>query len=291
LQETNNAIGLDSTPFATQVTTSNEQSFGLSYLPTNQYTSLPNPNGQEIAQGGQKYLLHGENDMTNVYPRYIVLPVAGVDASAMYPNYSNSSAMHVPEPPLGSTSPALIDTSGTESTKNSFSTSPSPPGTSRAATQPQTFTNHKDLIRNAATPNRTDFSAKAQIIRTARSRTGRTFNFTWTEHYDILFHSVLAARISELNTKLSTGLTRERLIREISPKDVPADFLPLIVFSRTGLQQRIDWMWCSEHLELMQDLDLSIPDFDLEQLDTVVKKTGAWMLAGRTPEHEEESST
>ena len=137
---------------------------------------------------------------------------------------------------------------------------------------------HPDLIRNAFTPALTDYSARAQIIRTARSDTGLQHDFTWSEHYHILYASVMTARISELNIKLSTGLNPYRLIREIASEEVAEYIRPLVIFTKMGTQGDINWMWCEEHIELLYGLDWKVPDMNPESMDTLVKRTGAWMV-------------
>jgi hypothetical protein len=88
----------------------------------------------------------------------------------------------------------------------------------------------------------------------------------------------MTARISELNTKLSKGLHPHRLIREIAQEEVAEDLSPLLIFTKTGTQRDINWMWCEEHMELLYGLDWRIPDMDPETMDTLVKRTGAWMV-------------
>jgi hypothetical protein len=137
---------------------------------------------------------------------------------------------------------------------------------------------HPDLIRNAPKPVMTDFSANAQIIRTARSDTGVGYDFTWSQHRQILYVSVVSARISELNTKLSTGLPKRPLIREIAAEQLPEYMRPLAIFTTTSMQRDINWMWCEEHIALLNGLDLGMPEMGPEHLDVLVKRTGAWVV-------------
>jgi hypothetical protein len=150
----------------------------------------------------------------------------------------------------------------------------------RSSDKPQSTTSgaYTGLIRDAPTPTTTDFSAKAQIIRTARSRTGRLVDFTWKDHYNILYESVVTARISELNTKLALALKKQPLMRTLHADSVPDEYVTLVLFSQTGQQKKVDWMWCVEHINLLKGMDLSITDLDPEQLDSLVKKTGGWVI-------------
>lgn len=141
-----------------------------------------------------------------------------------------------------------------------------------------------DLIRKSPTPHINDFSANAQIIRTACSVVGRRHDWTWSKDYDTLYVAVLMSRIDELNTKLMTGLQEQRLLRFIPLEEVPGDFKPLVAFAQTGRQQRIDWMWCEEHMELLKGLDRSNSAMGPEELDILVKRTGAWMKDTRFSE-------
>jgi hypothetical protein len=237
----------------TQSHTSNDHDIGASPIPMDQHTIRRSERIGEVHQTGIQNFPHVENGTLD--------------------SYRPLTAAYALEPRLDITDPFYL--AGTQSASNSLSPSP---GRSSSSDQPQSTNSHSDLIRDGPTPALTDFSADAQIIRTARSQTGRLVDFTWTQHYNILYHSVMTARITELNNKLFTGLKPQVLMREILPTSVPGELRPLVVFSQTGLQQRIDWMWCWEHIELMRGLDPENTELDLETLDTLVKRTGSWMV-------------
>jgi hypothetical protein len=138
-------------------------------------------------------------------------------------------------------------------------------------------TGDPDLIRNSATPDVFDCSADAQIIRTARSNTGIQHDWTWTKHRKILYEAVVQARISELNTRLAMGLNERPLIRSLDAKEYNEIYKPLITFAGTGMQKKIDWMWCGEHHEILNGLDFEKTEMGPAELDELVKMAGYWM--------------
>lgn len=140
-----------------------------------------------------------------------------------------------------------------------------------------------DLIRNNPNPPMDDFSAIAQIIRTARCHTGRKHNWTWSEHYNTLYVAILTSRIDELNTKLKTGLHEQPFLRDIPLDEVPGDLKHLVAFAQMDPQRKIDWMWCEEHVQLLRGVDINNPVMGPEELDTLVKRTGDWMIKNKSP--------
>jgi hypothetical protein len=133
-----------------------------------------------------------------------------------------------------------------------------------------------DLIRNSAIPDVFDCSADAQIIRTARSNTGIQHDWTWTKHRKILYEAVVDARISELNTKLATGLDARPLVRSMDEKHYDEDVRSMIMFAKTGMQKKIDWLWCHEHMQVLGGWDFKVAELGPAELDILVKRAGLW---------------
>ncbi|KAF2676928.1 hypothetical protein K458DRAFT_410117 [Lentithecium fluviatile CBS 122367] len=181
-------------------------------------------------------------------------------------------------PPRAVKQNAASNSPSTRSLSDSLSPSPTPQVTSEIANQGRSPGFNLDLIRNAPTPADNDFSANAQIIRTVCCHAGRRVDFTWKDHYHILYTSVVTARITELNGKLAKGLKKETLMRAIDPLSVPEKFRSMVIFTQTGMQTRINWVWCWEHIEILEGMDLMVPELGLETLDSVVKQTGEWMV-------------
>jgi hypothetical protein len=133
-----------------------------------------------------------------------------------------------------------------------------------------------DLIRNSATPDVFDCSADAQIIRTARSNTGIQHDWTWSKHRKIIYEAVVDARISELNIKLARGLDARPLVRSMDEKHYDEDVKSTITFAKTGMQKKIDWMWCHEHMLVLGGWDFNVAELGPAELDTLVKRAGFW---------------
>ena len=137
------------------------------------------------------------------------------------------------------------------------------------------------LIRNGVKPHDEDFTADAQIYRVAAGA-GSNFDFTFSQHWNILYESLLGSRIGELNGKLVAGLDQiydMPLLREI-PQVLCAEqnLKEIMTFSKQGMQQSIDWRFCLEHFALLEMMDMGKPNLDLEEMDRLVKATGRWML-------------
>jgi hypothetical protein len=133
-----------------------------------------------------------------------------------------------------------------------------------------------DLIRNSAIPDVFDCSADAQIIRTARSNTGIQHDWTWSKHRKLLYEAVVDARISELNTKLAKGLDARPLIRSMDETHYDEDVKSIITFAKTGMQKKIDWMWCHEHMGVLGGWDFNVTEVGPAELDTMAKRAGFW---------------
>ncbi|CAI6230490.1 unnamed protein product [Periconia digitata] len=137
---------------------------------------------------------------------------------------------------------------------------------------------HKDLIREEKTPDPLNCTTRAQIIRAAQSFEGNKFPFRWSEHKDMLEISLKEALITQVNMKLESGLVGGLMpLKDMDIRGVAPEYFGPVLFSKTGLQQRINWRWCAQHLEIIEKLDLSKPNMDLEELDWLDKSTGSWM--------------
>ncbi|KAJ4353603.1 uncharacterized protein N0V89_005333 [Didymosphaeria variabile] len=136
------------------------------------------------------------------------------------------------------------------------------------------------LIRDAVEPQPDDYSEGALIYRVATSPLGLQTPFTIQDDYDLIGACLHDQLVVELNRKLRDGLDLHgrRLIRGISPYEVNSDekLHRILDFTKKGLQVRIDWMFCTEHLDLLGELDLDKANLDLEEMDRLVKATGIW---------------
>ncbi|KAF1964339.1 hypothetical protein BU23DRAFT_632021, partial [Bimuria novae-zelandiae CBS 107.79] len=142
-----------------------------------------------------------------------------------------------------------------------------------------------DLIRDAVKPQPDDYSASALIYRFVdKTKHLVQVDFTFSDHWDILYESLQEQLLNELNRKLVDslpGLYSKPLLRECFEDDFEQDILPFIVFAKSGLQRWINWRFCVEHLEILQNLDMGKPDLELEDFDQLVKATGVWKYRSR----------
>jgi hypothetical protein len=137
------------------------------------------------------------------------------------------------------------------------------------------------LIRDAKAPDHEDFTERALVIRVAISARGRQTDFTFANHYDIIVASLHEQLVNELNRKLRVGLDLRGsgLIRNLPmrPNENP-ELLRTIDFVQKGLQAKIDWKYCQEHMDLLESLDKNKPDLNLEELHRLVRDTGVWVF-------------
>ncbi|KAF2245374.1 hypothetical protein BU26DRAFT_508045 [Trematosphaeria pertusa] len=225
-------------------------------------------------------------------------PMDGPSPAYTYLGYQHP-LYHLPQGDINGISYAPPKASPPQSSAPTVSP-PQPPSTA-PTTQPS------NLIRDAPAPYAYDFSDRALVIRLARSKLARATDYTWTEHYDILHSSYKQALIAELNRKLHRGLKPKPLLREMDSKCVDAGFHAYLAFARSGMQQEIEWRWCTEHLDILRHVrlervELGLEELDhilrhvrlervelgLEELDRVVKMAGAWTLEEKEEEEKEE---
>ncbi|KAF2635504.1 hypothetical protein P280DRAFT_193536 [Massarina eburnea CBS 473.64] len=148
---------------------------------------------------------------------------------------------------------------------------PPPPPTSF----PRKHPGDPDLIRNAPPPRPDDFSVTGQVIRLAQSPKGQPHDWTWSEHMNALIVAVSDSYIAGINRKLPDGLTNienKKLMRDMDMRQ------PYVDFAKKGMQRRIDWRLCSEHVLLMKDMDLAVTELGIEELHRLHRSIGIWKV-------------
>lgn len=139
-----------------------------------------------------------------------------------------------------------------------------------------------DLVRDGIPPAKYD-KAEAKLVYDVAMRR-KDINFTFSAHFELLKQSLYDQLVAKLNEKLSDGLELEnlQLVRDMSGDEKHLNLNDIhhamIRFTKSGVQRKIDWVFCQEHLDLLYDLDLNKPDLSLVELDKLVKATGVWVL-------------
>ena len=138
------------------------------------------------------------------------------------------------------------------------------------------------LIRDGVAPMPDDFSNNALVWRVANSATGRQVDFTFAEHWWIIYDSLHAPMLDDLNRRLVNGLPgakKKQLLRNLPNgyfKDENKN--RMIAFAKTGMQAQINWKNCPEHMDILETVDLENSYFDLTELDRLAKAAGVWLF-------------
>lgn len=95
------------------------------------------------------------------------------------------------------------------------------------------------LIRDSVAPHFDDFSNEALVWRVASSATGRQTNFTFADHWTILYDSIHSGLVNELNRKLEVGI--DGIENKVLLRNIPENYMhdpvesQMITFSKMGM--------------------------------------------------------